>query len=141
MEDNKKLFDFYDKILNCLILNTEYFAKKNNRKGYYIPNFNIKDKEDLLLVEIVKIISMFKSESSSLPLLIYYNDFKGFINFLKLKFKLRKTSVKVKKATEEDKNDDFNTNLNFVCKELNFPRVVYEDIYEAYYEKGVKIND
>ena len=124
------------------MFNTKYgiFCKKNNRKGYYIPNFNIKDKEDLLLVEIVKIISMFKSESSSLPLLIYYNDFKGFINFLKLKFKLRKTSVKVKKATEEDKNDDFNTNLNFVCKELNFPRAVYEDIYEAYYEKGVKIN-
>lgn len=140
MEDNKKLFDFYDKILNCLILNTEYFTKENNRRGYYIPDFNIKDKEDLLLVEIVKIISMFKSESSSLPLLIYYNDFKGFVNFLKLKFKLRKTLVKVKKATKEDKNDDFNTNLDFVCKELNFPRAVYEDIYEAYYEKGVKIN-
>ena len=141
MEDNKKLFDFYDKILNCLILNTEYFTKENNRRGYYIPDFNIKDKEDLLLIEIVKIINMFKSESFSLPLLIYYNDFKGFINFLKLKFKLRKTLVKVKKATEEDKNDDFNTNLNFVCEELNFPRAVYEDIYEAYYEKGVKIND
>ena len=84
---------------------------------------------------------MFETENNSLPLLIYYNDISSFIQYLRIKFRLRNTSIKVKKATNNDINNDFEDNLEFVSKELNFPRVVYEEIYNAFYTKGVQIYD
>ena len=141
MENKTKLYDFYDKILNCLVINARAKTKTYKRKGYYIPNFNLKDKESLLLIEIVKILNVFETENNSLPLLIYYNDISSFIQYLRIKFRLRNTSIKVKKATNNDINNDFEDNLEFVSKELNFPRVVYEEIYNAFYTKGVQIYD
>ena len=140
MKDKTKLYDFYDNILNSLVINTRGMTKRYNRRGYYIPNFNLKNKESLLLIEVVKIVNMFDTESNSLPLLIYYDNLSSFIQYLRVKFKLRNTSVKVEKATSEDIVNDFNENLEFVSKELNFPRVVYEEIYDAYYAKGAQID-
>lgn len=141
MENKEVLYNFYDKILNCLIINTKSMAKYNKRRGYYIPNFNIKDKTDLLIVEIIKIISMFNKEEDDLPILISIYNLNSFIQYMKLKIKLRKSSVKIKKAKKEDENGDIVENLEFVQKELNFPFSMYEEIYDSYYKKGAEVND
>ena len=140
MENKEVLYNFYDKILNCLIINTKSMAKHNKRRGYYIPHFNMKDKTDLLMVEIIKIISMFNKEEDDLPILISIYNFNSFMQYIKLKIKLRKTSVKVKKAKKEDVNGDLIENLEFVQKEFNFPFSMYEEIYDSYYKKGAEVD-
>lgn len=140
MENKEVLYNFYDKILNCLIINTKSMAKHNKRRGYYIPHFNMKDKTDLLMVEIIKIISMFNKEEDDLPILISIYNLNSFMQYMKLKIKLRKSSVKVKKAKKKDENGDIVENLEFVQKELNFPFSIYEEIYDAYYKKGAQID-
>ena len=139
MKNKINLYDFYDKILNCLVINTNSMTKLNKRNGYYIPNFNIKDKTDLLLVEIIKIVNLFNG-NNTLPILISIYNFNSFMQYIKLKIKLRKTSVKVKKAKKEDVNGDLIENLEFVQKEFNFPFSMYEEIYDSYYKKGVKVD-
>lgn len=140
MENKEVLYNFYDKILNCLIINTKSMAKHNKRRGYYIPHFNMKDKTDLLMVEIIKIISMFNKEEDDLPILISIYNLNSFIQYIKLKIKLRKSSVKVKKAKKKDENGDIVENLEFVQKEFNFPFSIYEEIYDSYYKKGAEVN-
>ena len=140
MENKEVLYNFYDKILNCLIINTKSMAKHNKRRGYYIPHFNIKDKTDLLMVEIIKIISMFNKEEDDLPILISIYNLNSFIQYMKLKIKLRKSSVKVKKAKKKDENGDIVENLEFVQKEFNFPFSLYEEIYDSYYKKGAEVD-
>lgn len=140
MENKEVLYNFYDKILNCLIINTKSMAKHNKRRGYYIPHFNMKDKTDLLIVEIIKIISMFNKEEDDLPILISIYNLNSFMQYMKLKIKLRKSSVKIKKAKKEDENGDIVENLEFVQKEFNFPFNMYEEIYDSYYKKGVEVN-
>ena len=140
MENKEVLYNFYDKILNCLIINTKSMAKHNKRRGYYIPHFNIKDKTDLLMVEIIKIISMFNKEEENLPILISIYNLNSFMQYIKLKIKLRKSSVKVKKAKKEDENGDIVENLEFVQKEFNFPFSIYDEIYNSYYKKGAEVN-
>ena len=139
MENKEVLYNFYDKILDCLVINTKSMTKLNNRKGYYIPDFNINDKVILLLIEIIKIVDMFDA-NNNLPILISINNLKSYIQYLKLKFRLRKSSLKIKKATETDINYDLIENLKFVSKELNFPFNTYEEIYDAYYKKGAQID-
>jgi len=140
MENKEVLYNFYDKILNCLIINTKSMAKHNKRRGYYIPHFNMKDKTDLLMVEIIKIISMFNKEEDDLPILVSIYNLNSFMQYMKLKIKLRKSSVKVKKAKKKDENGDIVENLEFVQKEFNFPFSLYEEIYNSYYKKGEKID-
>jgi hypothetical protein len=140
MENKEVLYNFYDKILNCLIINTKSMAKHNKRRGYYIPHFNMKDKTDLLMVEIIKIISMFNKEEDDLPILISIYNLNSFIQYMKLKIKLRKSSVKVKKAKKKDENGDIVENLEFVQKEFKFPFSMYEEIYDSYYKKGAEVN-
>ena len=140
MENKEVLYNFYDKILNCLIINTKSMAKHNKRCGYYIPHFNMKDKTDLLIVEIIKIISMFNKEEDDLPILVSIYNLNSFMQYIKLKIKLRKSSVKVKKAKKEDENGDIVENLEFVQKEFNFPFSLYEEIYDSYYKKGAEID-
>lgn len=140
MENKEVLYNFYDKILNCLIINTKSMAKHNKRRGYYIPHFNIKDKTDLLMVEIIKIISMFNKEEDDLPILVSIYNLNSFMQYMKLKIKLRKSSVKVKKAKKKDENGDIIENLEFVQKEFNFPFSLYEEIYDSYYKKGAEVN-
>ena len=140
MENKEVLYNFYDKILNCLIINTKSMTKHNKRRGYYIPHFNMKDKTDLLMVEIIKIISMFNKEEDDLPILISIYNLNSFMQYTRLKIKLRKSSVKVKKAKKKDENGDIVENLEFVQKELNFPFSMYEEIYDAYYKKGAQID-
>ena len=140
MENKEVLYNFYDKILNCLIINTKSMAKHNKRRGYYIPHFNMKDKTDLLMVEIIKIISMFNKEEDDLPILISIYNLNSFIQYMKLKIKLRKSSVKIKKAKKEDENGDIVENLEFVQKEFNFPFNMYEEIYDSYYKKGAEVD-
>lgn len=140
MENKEVLYNFYDKILNCLIINTKSMAKHNKRRGYYIPHFNMKDKTDLLMVEIIKIISMFNKEEDDLPILISIYNLNSFIQYMKLKIKLRKSSVKVKKAKKKDENGDIVENLEFVQKEFNFPFSLYEEIYDSYYKKGAEVD-
>ena len=140
MENKEVLYNFYDKILNCLIINTKSMTKHNKRRGYYIPHFNMKDKTDLLMVEIIKIISMFNKEEDDLPILISIYNLNSFIQYIKLKIKLRKSSVKVKKAKKKDENGDIVENLEFVQKEFNFPFSAYEEIYDSYYKKGAEVN-
>lgn len=140
MENKEVLYNFYDKILNCLIINTKSMAKHNKRRGYYIPHFNMKDKTDLLMVEIIKIISMFNKEEDDLPILISIYNLNSFIQYMKLKIKLRKSSVKVKKAKKKDENGDIIENLEFVQKEFNFPFSLYEEIYDSYYKKGAEVD-
>ena len=140
MENKEVLYNFYDKILNCLIINTKSMTKHNKRRGYYIPHFNIKDKTDLLMVEIIKIISMFNKEEENLPILISIYNLNSFMQYIKLKIKLRKSSVKVKKAKKEDENGDIVENLEFVQKEFNFPFSIYDEIYNSYYKKGAEVN-
>lgn len=137
MENKEVLYNFYDKVLNCLVINTKSMARLNDRKGYYIPNFNTNDKITLLLIEIIKIADMF--DTNNLPILVSIDNLKSYIQYLKLKFKLRKSSLKIKKATEANINYDLIENLNFVSKDLNFPFSLYEEIYDAYYKKGVQI--
>lgn len=139
MENKEVLYNFYDKILNCLIINTKSMAKHNKRRGYYIPHFNMKDKTDLLMVEIIRIISMFNKEEDDLPILISIYNLNSFIQYMKLKIKLRKSSVKVKKAKKKDENGDIVENLEFVQKEFNFPFSLYEEIYDSYYKKGAEV--
>lgn len=139
MKDKINLYNFYDKILNCLVINTNSMTKLNKRNGYYIPNFNIKDKTDLLLVEIIKIVNLFNG-NNTLPILISIYNFNSFMQYIKLKIKLRKTSVKVKKAKKEDVNGDLIENLEFVQKEFNFPFSMYEEIYDSYYKKGAEVD-
>lgn len=139
MENKEVLYNFYDKILDCLVINTKSMTKLNNRKGYYIPDFDINDKVTLLLVEIIKIVDMFDA-NNNLPILVSINSLKSYIQYLKLKFRLRKSSLKIKKATETDINYDLIENLKFVSKELNFPFNMYEEIYDAYYKKGAQID-
>ena len=139
MENKEVLYNFYDKILNCLIINTKSMAKHNKRRGYYIPHFNMKDKTDLLMVEIIRIISMFNKEEDDLPILISIYNLNSFIQYTKLKIKLRKSSVKVKKAKKKDENGDIVENLEFVQKEFNFPFSLYEEIYDSYYKKGAEV--
>lgn len=136
MENKEVLYNFYDKILNCLVINTKSMVRLNDRKGYYIPNFNTNDKITLLLIEIIKIADMF--DTNNLPILVSIDNLKSYIQYLKLKFKLRKSSLKIKKATEANINYDLIENLNFVSKDLNFPFSLYEEIYDAYYKKGAK---
>lgn len=140
MENKEVLYNFYDKILNCLIINTKSMTKHNKRRGYYIPHFNMKDKTDLLMVEIIKIISMFNKEEENLPILISIYNLNSFMQYIKLKIKLRKSSVKVKKAKKEDENGDIVENLEFVQKEFNFPFSIYDEIYNSYYKKGAEVN-
>lgn len=140
MENKEVLYNFYDKILNCLIINTKSMAKHNKRRGYYIPHFNMKDKTDLLMVEIIKIISMFNKEEDDLPILVSIYNLNSFIQYMKLKIKLRKSSVKVKKAKKKDENGDIVENLEFVQKEFKFPFSMYEEIYDSYYKKGAEVN-
>ena len=140
MENKEVLYNFYDKILNCLIINTKSMAKHNKRRGYYIPHFNMKDKTDLLMVEIIKIISMFNKEEDDLPILISIYNLNSFIQYMKLKIKLRKSSVKIKKAKKEDENGDIVENLDFVQKEFKFPFSMYEEIYDSYYKKGAEVD-
>lgn len=140
MENKEVLYNFYDKILNCLIINTKSMAKHNKRRGYYIPHFNMKDKTDLLMVEIIKIISMFNKEEDDLPILVSIYNLNSFIQYMKLKIKLRKSSVKVKKAKKKDENGDIVENLEFVQKEFNFPFSLYEEIYDSYYKKGAEVD-
>lgn len=140
MENKEILYNFYDKILNCLIINTKSMAKHNKRRGYYIPHFNMKDKTDLLMVEIIKIISMFNKEEDDLPILISIYNLNSFMQYMKLKIKLRKSSVKVKKAKKKDENGDIVENLEFVQKEFNFPFSLYEEIYDSYYKKGAEVD-
>ena len=140
MENKEVLYNFYDKILNYLIINTKSMAKHNKRRGYYIPHFNMKDKTDLLMVEIIKIISMFNKEEDDLPILISIYNLNSFMQYMKLKIKLRKSSVKVKKSKKKDENGDIVENLEFVQKEFNFPFSMYEEIYDSYYKKGAEIN-
>lgn len=139
MENKEKLYDFYDKILNCLVINTKSIARQKNRKGYYIPDFSFDNKESLLLIEIVKIVNLLEGKNV-LPILLQVYNIKTFINYIRLKYNLRKTCAKVKIAKKEDINNDFNENLIFVSEELNFPKVIYEEIYEAFYEKGAEVN-
>lgn len=139
MENKEVLYNFYDKILNCLVINTKSMVRLNDRKGYYIPNFNTNDKITLLLIEIIKIADMF--DTNNLPILVSIDNLKSYIQYLKLKFKLRKSSLKIKKATEANINYDLIENLNFVSKDLNFPFSMYEEIYDSYYKKGVEISD
>lgn len=138
MENKEVLYNFYDKILNCLVINTKSMVRLNDRKGYYIPNFNTNDKITLLLIEIIKIADMF--DTNNLPILVSIDNLKSYIQYLKLKFKLRKSSLKIKKATEANINYDLIENLNFVSKDLNFPFSLYKEIYDAYYKKGEKID-
>ena len=138
-ENLTSLYDFYDKVLNCLVVNAKTMTNRNNRRGFYITDFSIKDKKDLLLVEVVKITNMITSKS--LPILIDCNNLKTFIQLLKMKFKLRKTATKIKKAKPQDINNDFDENLDFVRRALNFPMSMYEDIYHTYYEEGIEIPD
>lgn len=144
MENKKNLYDFYDKILNCLVLNTRTLVRRNaikENRNYCIPNFDFKNKEHLLLIEVIKIASMFDGVDEDYPILIYGKNFNYFINFLRLKFKLRKSSIKVKYTNKEyNKNYDLINNLEFVRKELNFPEVVYEEIYDTFYKKGAEVN-
>ena len=140
MENKEVLYNFYDKILNCLIINTKSMAKHNKRRGYYIPHFNIKDKTDLLMVEIIKIISMFNKKEDDLPILISIYNLNSFMQYMKLKIKLRKSSVKIKKAKKKDENEDIVENLEFVQKEFNFPFSLYEEIYDSYYKKGAEVD-
>jgi hypothetical protein len=140
MENKEVLYNFYDKILNCLIINTKSMTKHNKRRGYYIPHFNMKDKTDLLMVEIIKIISMFNKEEDDLPILISIYNLNSFMQYMRLKIKLRKSSVKVKKAKKKDENGDIVENLEFVQKEFNFPFSIYEEIYDAYYKKGAEVD-
>ncbi len=140
MENKEVLYNFYDKILNCLIINTKSMTKHNKRRGYYIPHFNMKDKTDLLMVEIIKIISMFNKEEDDLPILISIYNLNSFMQYMKLKIKLRKSSVKVKKAKKKDENGDIVENLEFVQKEFNFPFSLYEEIYDSYYKKGAEVD-
>lgn len=140
MENKEVLYNFYDKILNCLIINTKSMTKHNKRRGYYIPHFNMKDKTDLLMVEIIKIISMFNKEEDDLPILISIYNLNSFMQYMRLKIKLRKSSVKVKKAKKKDENGDIVENLEFVQKEFNFPFSLYEEIYDAYYKKGAEVD-
>ncbi len=140
MENKEVLYNFYDKILNCLIINTKSMAKYNKRRGYYIPHFNMKDKTDLLMVEIIKIISMFNKEEDDLPILISIYNLNSFMQYMRLKIKLRKSSVKVKKAKKKDENGDIVENLEFVQKEFNFPFSLYEEIYDSYYKKGAEVD-
>ena len=53
MENKTKLYDFYDKILNCLVINARAKTKTYKRKGYYIPNFNLKDNTKHKLISSV----------------------------------------------------------------------------------------
>lgn len=138
MENKEVLYNFYDKILNCLVINTKSMVRLNDRKGYYIPNFNTNDKITLLLIEIIKIADMF--DTNNLPILVSIDNLKSYIQYLKLKFKLRKSSLKIKKATEANINYDLIENLNFVSKDLNFPFSMYEEIYDSYYKKGAEVN-
>lgn len=140
MENKEVLYNFYDKILNCLIINTKSMTNLNKRRGYYIPNFNMKDKTDLLMVEIIKIISMFNKEEDDLPILISIYNLNSFMQYMRLKIKLRKSSVKVKKAKKKDENGDIVENLEFVQKEFNFPFSLYEEIYDSYYKKGAEVD-
>lgn len=140
MKNKEVLYNFYDKILNCLIINTKSMAKHNKRRGYYIPHFNMNDKTDLLMVEIIKIISMFNKEEDDLPILISIYNLNSFMQYMKLKIKLRKSSVKVKKAKKKDENGDIVENLEFVQKEFNFPFSIYEEIYDSYYKKGAEVD-
>ena len=140
MENKEVLYNFYDKILNCLIINTKSMAKHNKRRGYYIPHFNMKDKTDLLMVEIIKIISMFNKEEDDLPILISIYNLNSFIQYMKLKIKLRKSSVKIKKAKKEDENGYIVENFEFVQKEFKFPFSMYEEIYDSYYKKGAEVD-
>lgn len=140
MENKEVLYNFYDKILNCLIINTKSMTKHNKRRGYYIPHFNMKDKTDLLMVEIIKIISMFNKEEDDLPILISIYNLNSFMQYMRLKIKLRKSSVKVKKAKKKDENGDIVENLEFVQKEFNFPFSLYEEIYDSYYKKGAEVD-
>lgn len=140
MENKEVLYNFYDKVLNCLIMNTKSMAKHNKRRGYYIPHFNMKDKTDLLIVEIIKIISMFNKEEDDLPILISIYNLNSFMQYIKLKIKLRKSSVKVRKAKKKDENGDIVENLEFVQKEFNFPFSLYEEIYDSYYKKGAEVD-
>ena len=138
MQNKAVLYSFYDKILNCLVINTKSMVRLNDRKGYYIPNFNTNDKITLLLIEIIKIADMF--DTNNLPILVSIDNLKSYIQYLKLKFKLRKSSLKIKKATEANINYDLIENLNFVSKDLNFPFSMYEEIYDSYYKKGAEVN-
>lgn len=140
MDKKEQLYNFYDQVLNNLVINTRGLTKRNKRRGYYISQFNFKNKEKLLLVEIIKIVNMFDTKENSLPILIRYNNLKSFINYLRLKFRLRESSLKIRRATDKDINFDLEENLEFVRKKLNFPRTVYEEIYDAFYKKGAKID-
>ena len=138
-DDLTSLYNYYDKILNCLVINAKTMTIRNKRRGYYIDNFNIENKTDLLLVEIVKIINTITSKQ--LPILIDCNSFKALLHFFKMKFKLRKSSTKIRIAHPEDINNDFKENLDFVCRDLRFSKKIYENIYETFYVEGIEIPD
>ena len=137
MENKDKLYDFYYKIINSLVYNIKEITNTENRRGYYIPDFKIKDETDSLIVESIKIINLFEGEKSK-PILLEIKNLKSFIQYIKLKFKLRGYTTKVKKAKSSDINNDIQYTMQSLSTILNFPFSVYEDIYNEYYKEEVK---
>ena len=125
----QELYQRYDIIINQLVRNIYFNAKKNNkivlnRRSYY-DGYH-------LFFEIVKIV---KNLDDTIELIVDCNIFKYI--YLKLKNK----NLKLKRNKEKLPCLDFTEEVQKIHRGWYLPETVLEDIYETYYKKGAVIEE
>ena len=125
----QELYQRYDIIINQLVRNMYFNAKKNNkivlnRRNYY--------EGYRLFFEIAKIV---KNLDNTVELIVDCNIFKYI--YLKLKNK----NLNLKRNKEKLPCLDFTEEVQKIHRGWYLPETVLEDIYEAYYKKGAVIEE
>lgn len=125
----QELYQRYDIIINQLVRNMYFNAKKNNkivlsRRNYY-EGYH-------LFFEIAKIV---KNLDNTIELIVDCNIFKYI--YLKLKNK----NLNLKRNKDKLPCLDFTEEVQKIHRGFYLPETVLEDIYEAYYKKGAVIEE
>lgn len=117
-------YNEYDRIMEACVNNIIIKATREHDNIIYIDNFDIYNIDDLLYFEMCKIVNTLYNY----PIYIEI----GLIDYFKLKFKNRKSNIKIKrtkKALESNRKNMMNTVKNYFHKS----DIIYRKIYEAFY--------
>lgn len=130
-------FNEYDRILEACINNIITTAKNKHHNTIYIDNFNIDNINDLLYLEMCNIAQLY----FSFPIYIEVN----LIDYIKLKIKNRKKSLKIKKINKKNcLKSDREEMMKLVQNWHKKKPTIYADIYNSYYnikKEGNNINE
>ena len=124
----QELYNRYDLIINSIMRNMYYESRKTSNK--IVLDFRNKYTGRKLYFEIAKMI---QNLENSKVIVIDSN----YLTYLKIKFKNRK--LKIERNKDKLKTYDHTSMTNSILEGWMLGNNVLEDIYEAYYKKGAKI--